>query len=37
MQSDERLAEGQFSDILAQLPDDYKKLFQSGDEGDLDI
>ncbi|MFP4563653.1 MAG: DUF2267 domain-containing protein [Spirochaetia bacterium] len=33
----EALTEGEFNDILAQLPNDYKELFQSGYEGDLNI
>lgn len=33
----EAVTEGEFDDILAQLPDDYKKLFESGYEGNLDL
>ncbi len=33
----EAVSKGEISDILAQLPEEYTKLFNSGYEGDLDL
>jgi uncharacterized protein (DUF2267 family) len=29
--------EGEIEDVLAQLPDDYRPLFESGSEGEMDV